>query len=92
MRPWPTSEEAGPEGPAPSVLPPASALGLLLSRALSSGRVTLRYTNDIRQTRTFRIVSKRKTSGVWGQSPQGNPTHRRRVCYSATYRLTFPLN
>ncbi len=30
--------EAGPEGPVSSVLPPATALGLLLSRALSSAR------------------------------------------------------
>ena len=35
--------EPGPEGPASSVLPPATALGLLLSRALSSERARPPY-------------------------------------------------
>ena len=35
--------EAGPEGPVSSVLPPATALGLLLSRALSSERAFRLY-------------------------------------------------
>ena len=37
--------EAGPEGPVSSVLPPATALGLLLSRALSSERASPPYRN-----------------------------------------------
>ncbi len=95
MRQWPTREESGPEGPAPSVLPPASALGLLLSRGLSSGRAALRYTAQVRCTIAFRIVWKRKTSGVWGQSPQVNhPSHisPSSVRYLLTHRVMFPVN
>ena len=70
MRPELRNDGPGPEGPAPSVLPPTTALGLLLSRALSSGWASRRCTSAAHQTSPFWIARKRKTSGVRGRSPR----------------------
>jgi hypothetical protein len=70
MRSTSGNEGTGLEGPAPSVLPPTAALGLLPSRALSSGWASRRYTSESCQTSPFWIARKRKTLGGWGQSPQ----------------------
>ena len=64
------NEGTGHEGPAPSVLPPTTALGLLPSRALSSGWAPPRYTSESCQTTPFWIARRRKTLGVWGRGPQ----------------------
>ena len=63
----PGHDEAGHDGPAPSVLSPAAALGVLLSRALSSGQAQRRYRKRPDEARPHRDCP--KSEQPWGQSP-----------------------
>ena len=57
-------------GPAPPILAPPTALGLLLSRALSSGEAKEEWRSPPRKSIPTEMAAKRKTSGMWGQSPR----------------------
>ena len=71
----PRQDEAGSETPAPSVFPPASALGLLLSRALSSGRAPALYRKGLDEARPHRDPRKAKNLGGLGAKPPSENRH-----------------
>ena len=87
--------EPGPEGPASSVLPPATALGLLLSRALSSERAVQPYCNPrASQTRKAQSHPDARNAlnlgGLGAEPPNGRLGVRAARSSSRNIRRTDP--